>query len=97
MLLTPPFKSTIPARYAIKMFEFLYKPQVGISYDFIYYSYSVSAAICLLLFVLEYLEVEAMKGYWIVFAPFYPCWVWAYLMRASSKKLELEIVENDFT
>lgn len=70
------------------MLEFLYKPQHGISYDFIFYSYSLSAVICLLLFALEYFEVEAVKGYWIVFAPFYPCWLWAYLMRSTSQKLE---------
>ena len=74
--------------YVHQMFEFAYKPQKGISYDFIFYSYSLSAIICLLLFVFEYFQVEAVKGYWIIFAPFYPCWFWAYFMRSRSHVLE---------
>ena len=41
--------------YVHQMFEFAYKPQKGISYDFIFYSYSLSAIICLLLFVYQFI------------------------------------------
>jgi hypothetical protein len=68
------------------MFEFLYKAQDGMSYDFIFYSYSISVMICAILYGLEFCEIEAVKGFWIVFAPFLPCWVWVYAMRSMSQK-----------
>lgn len=50
----------------IQMFEFLYKAQEGINYDFIYYAYSFSVLICFILLILESFKIDAVQGYWIV-------------------------------
>jgi hypothetical protein len=70
----------------MQMFEFLYKAQEGINYDFIYYAYSFSVLICIILLVLESFKIDAVQGYWIVFAPFLPCWFWAFSIRNDSRK-----------
>lgn len=64
----------------------MFKPQEGMSYDVIFYSYTVSVIICGILFALDQYNVEMVKGFWIVFAPFLPCWLWVYLTRLSGQK-----------
>ena len=69
------------------MFEIFYKPQENISYDFILLSYLLCTSLFLMLLLLDLgLKVEAVKGFWIIFAPFVPCLLWAYYMRQASKK-----------
>lgn len=64
------------------MFELLYKPQKNISYSFILYSYAICSAIAVTLVGCEHiLHLEAVHGYWIVFAPFIPCTIWAIVMK----------------
>jgi hypothetical protein len=67
--------------------EFLYKPQEDVSYDFIVSMYSVGTVIAVILALLDLqFQIEEVKGFWIIFAPFSVCLVWALLMRRSSKR-----------
>jgi hypothetical protein len=69
------------------MLEFLYRPQPGVSYDFIFVCYSISIIICGILFAVESVyKVDTIKGFWIVFSPFLPCWIWALWMKARAAK-----------
>ena len=69
------------------MLEFLYKPEDGISYQFILLVYVAASLVCLILLLLEHgLQLEAVKGYWIVFAPFLPGSVWAFAMYSKEKE-----------
>ncbi len=80
------------------MLRFLYVPQAETNYAFILYSYLVATAIFLVLIGLDiYAKVEAVKGYWIVFAPFCPCLIWAYVMRSRATQPIVHGTENSST
>jgi hypothetical protein len=84
-IFTPPY--TI-----LDMLELLYKPQNDISYSFILYCYLICSALCLVLLGFEYTSYSsAVHGYWIVFAPFLPCVVWAFLMKRQSDANKVKI------
>ena len=71
------------------MLEFVYRPQESISYTFILISYVICSVLCLLLLGLEYgVHVDSVKGYWVVFAPFLPCVVWAAAMKSQADKVK---------
>lgn len=76
--------------YAAKMVGSSIKPQEGMSYDVIFYSYTVSVIICGILFALDRYNVEMVKGFWIVFSPFLPCWLWVYKNRLLNQKQTLK-------
>ena len=68
------------------MLEFLYRPQESISYSFILGSYLLCSALCLLLLALEYgAQLDSVKGFWVVFAPFLPCVLWAAAMKRQAE------------
>lgn len=67
--------------------NFLYKPQEDVSYDFIASMYSIGVVICVVLAVLDLgFHIEEVKGFWIIFAPFSICLLWALVMRSLAKK-----------
>jgi len=74
--------------------SFLYKPEEDINYTFILSAYGVCTLLsAVLYFVEKFLLVDAVRGYWIVFAPFVVMLPWAFVMRlraastfADSKK-----------
>jgi hypothetical protein len=74
----------------LTMLEFLYKPQEGISYDFIFYCYSLSCVICAILFAFDFYKVEVVKGFYVVFLPFIPCWIWSLVMKSAASRLQLK-------
>ena len=67
----------------------LYEPDERVSYRFILVGYASFAAIGLILLILEKLvifEELAGKGYWLIFAPFLPCFLWSYVMHKRAKR-----------
>lgn len=67
--------------------DFLYKPQDDVSYDFIASMYSIGMIIGVILAVLDLgFHIEEVKGFWIIFAPFSICLIWAVVMRSLVKK-----------
>lgn len=71
--------------------ESVFRPQRGISYDFIFYSYLTGTIFGLCLMILHLcFDVESVKGYWVIFVPFLPCLGWAALMRSKAKLLKVE-------
>lgn len=67
--------------------DFLLKPQNDISYNMIAYSYAAGLLICVVLSVLEFIfHIEEVKGFWIIFAPFSICLVWAIVMQRAAAK-----------
>lgn len=70
------------------MLELLYQPQPSVSYSFILISYAICCSICVALLVMEFaLHIDAIKGFWIVFAPFVPCVVWAFAMKRKADSI----------
>jgi hypothetical protein len=68
------------------MLEFLYRPQEDVSYDFIASMYAIGAMIAIILAGLDMgLHLEEVKGFWIIFAPFTVCLIWALVMRNLSR------------
>jgi cbb3-type cytochrome oxidase subunit 1 len=75
-----------PAKKSGGFLSFLYKPEEDINYTFIVFAYAVCALICGVLFGVErFLQVDAVKGYWIVFAPFVVMLPWALVMRSRAE------------
>lgn len=73
------------------MLEFLYRPQVGINYDFIYYCYSACSFLFAVLVIADLgYKLEQVKGYYIVFAPFLPCWIWSLMMKSLAEKSKMK-------
>lgn len=69
--------------------SFLYLPEETINYSFILASYGVCSLVCFALYLLEKVVlVEAIKGWWIVFAPFVLMTPWALWMRMRAESLE---------
>ena len=66
--------------------SFLWKPEADINYNFILGAYLVCSLICGLLFVADRLSLlEAVRGYWIVFAPFIVMTPWAFFMQRKAR------------
>lgn len=66
--------------------DLLYSPQEDVSYDFIASMYSIGLVIGIVLAVLDLgLKIEEIKGFWIIFAPFSVCLIWALVMRNKAK------------
>ena len=62
--------------------SFLYKPEADINYTFILSAYAVCTLISAVLYCVEkFLLVDAVRGYWIVFAQFVVMLPWAFVMR----------------
>ena len=69
------------------MLGFLFTPQEGINYDFIYYCYSVCTLICAVLVIADLgYKVDQVKGFYIIFAPFLPCWIWSFALKSAADK-----------
>jgi hypothetical protein len=78
------------------MFEFLYRPQEDVSYDFIASMYAIGAVIAIILAGLDLgLHLEEVKGFWIIFAPFTVCLLWALLMRQLGKNKVSQTKKDD--
>jgi F0F1-type ATP synthase assembly protein I len=76
------------------MFEFLYKPQNDISYDFIAVMYFIAVIIGTVLYALDSVwAIEQVKGFWIIFVPFFPATLWVIYMRLQKNK-ELATVKK---
>ena len=70
------------------MLDFLFYPQEGINYEFIFQVYLVCVALFIILYILEKTELMVIaKGLYIVFIPFTVSTLWALYMRL--KKLTL--------
>ena len=55
--------------------------------SFIYYCYSACSAIFAVLAVADLqFKVESVKGFYIIFAPFLPCWVWCVVLKAAAAR-----------
>lgn len=68
--------------------SFLWRPEADINYNFILGAYVVCSLICGLLFVADRLSLlEAIRGYWIVFAPFIVMTPWAVFMQRKARKV----------
>jgi len=62
----------------------LVTPAEGINYDFIIGMYAFFLALGALFLGLEFgLEVEAVKGFYLVFAPFVPAFLWCTVVRGA--------------
>ena len=60
----------------------LFTPTEGINYNFIASMYAFFLALGALFLVLEFhLQVEAVKGFYLVFAPFVPAAAWCVVVR----------------
>jgi F0F1-type ATP synthase assembly protein I len=76
--------------------EFFYKPQEDVSYDFIASMYSVGLAIAVVLALLDLqFQIEEVKGFWIIFAPFSVCFLWAMLMRRAAKSKSISNAKKE--
>ena len=62
----------------------LLTPAEGINYNFILGMYSFFLALGALFAGLEFvLNVEAVKGFYLVFAPFVPAFMWCTVVRSA--------------
>lgn len=74
--------STTPTPTPRGFLSFLYEPEETINYTFILASYSGCSVACFVLYLLEKVVLEeAIKGWWIVLAPFVLMTPWALWMR----------------
>jgi hypothetical protein len=73
------------------MFEFLFNIQENTSYSFIFYCYLICTSILLILIILDIcLSIEIVQGFWIIFFPFIPLLIWAYIMKEKELILKLD-------
>ena len=71
------------------MLEILYKPDPEINYDLIFYIYLACSLICLIVYLVERMELlDVPKGLWVVFVFFIPTTPWAIYMRAAVAKMK---------
>mmetsp|Transcript_33141 Transcript_33141/g.43645 ORF Transcript_33141/g.43645 Transcript_33141/m.43645 type:complete len:81 (+) Transcript_33141:71-313(+) len=63
-----------------------------VNYSFLVSIYALGIVICCVLFCLEkFLDVTAVKGFWVIFAPFFPSLLWGlYMKQQTSKSLSPE-------
>ena len=71
-----------PAAFA----DMLLTPSDDINYNFVAGAYFFASLLCGALYLGQRLGPEKdnpVEGFWIIFAPFVPCLVWALLIRAK--------------
>lgn len=62
--------------------DVLLKPQEDLNYTFLLLCYVTGSIIAVILCGLDiFYKIESIHGYWIIFAPCFPCIFWAYAMR----------------
>lgn len=77
------------------MLKWLTTPQAHLHYPFILYMYLGASVICAILATLDLvLQIETAKGFWIIFAPFLPCLIWAFFMNRKAKQQLLREANN---
>ncbi len=76
------------------MLDFLTTPHKDINYNFIFYSYLVLALLCGVLFGVEKsLDIEQLRGYYVIFTPFPPLLLWAIWMKSKSSANNISSAE----
>ena len=71
----------------------LMTPQPGVNYDIICGIQALGAFVCVVLAVLQFIfQLDLVKGWSIIFAPFIPTLVWTYHVR---KRWKLEQSTKD--
>ncbi|GLE04809.1 hypothetical protein PINS_up013788 [Pythium insidiosum] len=63
------------------MLSALLTPSPTINYNFVVGVYAFFAALCVLLFALQYVT-SSVEGFYVVVAPFLPCLVWSLIVRS---------------
>ena len=73
----------------------LLAPAEGINYDFILGMYSFFLALGALFAGLEFvMGVEAVKGFYLVFAPFVPAFMWCTVVRSAWLERSKESIKS---
>lgn len=68
-------------------------PTPEINYNFVAGVYAFFAVICILLYIAS-LYTKAVEGFYIVLAPFIPCFLWSMVVRQRWLQREETLAEN---
>ncbi|OQR96513.1 hypothetical protein ACHHYP_15480 [Achlya hypogyna] len=60
----------------------LFAPAEAINYDFVAGMYGFFTLLLVVLYVLQ-LYTDAVEGFYIVMAPFAPCFIWSLIVRRN--------------
>ncbi|KAJ0394305.1 hypothetical protein P43SY_004188 [Pythium insidiosum] len=79
------------------MLHALLAPSPTINYNFVVAVYAFFAALCVLLFALQFVTTS-VEGFYVVVAPFVPCLVWSIFVRnrwlRERKEADADVAEK---